>query len=152
MQGHELAKALRAAYLSLHRLTDARFARWGVTANQFVVLAVLSEEDALTQRELVARTHSDPSTLRAMLVLLERKGFIRRREHPTDKRARSVTLTSKGRRTFEGMWADSEDLRQRLVAAVRSTQTNSLIVALQRIAAAMAPESADARQGRDRAK
>ena len=31
--GHELAMALRAAYLAMHRRSDARFARHGVTAN-----------------------------------------------------------------------------------------------------------------------
>ena len=34
--------ALRAAYLALHRRSDARFARHGVTADQFVLLATLA--------------------------------------------------------------------------------------------------------------
>lgn len=147
MQGHELAKALRAAYLGLHRQTDAQFTRWGVTANQFVVLAELSEEDALTQRELVTRTTSDPSTLRAMLVLLERRGFVERREHPSDKRARSVSLTRKGRSTFEGMWADSQDLRRRLVASLKPGEAKGLVAALKRIAATMAPDPDGSRPG-----
>ena len=61
---------LRAAYLALHRCSDMEFAKFGVTADQFVLLATLARGDALTQRELAARMPSDPSTVRAMLVLL----------------------------------------------------------------------------------
>lgn len=87
MSGHELAIALRAAYLTMHRRTDSILLRSGVTADQFVVLAELSEGVALTQRDLVSRTWSDPNTLRAMLVLLEHRRLVERRPHPTDGRA-----------------------------------------------------------------
>ena len=52
-----------------------------MTADQFVLLAALSETDAPhASRELVSRTSSDPNTLRAMLsFLLERRQLIKRR-------------------------------------------------------------------------
>src|SRR3954449_11939766 len=96
----ELPIALRAAYLALHRQSDARFAAHGATADQFVLLATLARGHALTQRELARRMSSDPSTVRAMLVLLERRGLVEREAHPTDARARTVALTAAGRRTF----------------------------------------------------
>ena len=86
--GRDLAIALRAAYLALHRRSDARFAPHGVTADQFVLLATLARGgDALTQRELARRMSSDPSTVRAMLVLLAaaRAG---RAGHAPDRRPR----------------------------------------------------------------
>src|SRR5688572_31992917 len=94
----ELPLALRAAYLALHRRTDAKFAEHGVTADQFVLLASLSNGQALTQRELAERISSDPSTVRAMLVLLEENGFVKRENHPADARAKTVALTAKGKR------------------------------------------------------
>ena len=127
MPGHEIAIALRAAYLALHRETDAQFTRWRVTADQFVVLGALSEGDALSQRELVERTSSDPSTLRAMLVLLEGRDLIARRPHPTDGRARSVRLTARGRRTFTRMWSHSEILRETLVTGLTPAETRQLV-------------------------
>jgi DNA-binding MarR family transcriptional regulator len=72
-----------------------QFAKLGVTADQFVLLATLARGHALTQRELAARMPSDPSTVRAMLVLLEERGLVSRDTHPTDGRAecRSDTVT-----------------------------------------------------------
>src|SRR6476646_8022763 len=104
--GHDLAMALRAAYLALHRRSDARFAPHGATADQFVLLATLARGGhALTQRKLAGRMSSDPSTVRAMLVLLERRGLVGRDAHPTDGRARSVALTAEGERAFRELWA-----------------------------------------------
>jgi len=135
--GHDIAMALRAAYWAMHRRTQARLARRGVTADQFVLLALLAEQDGITQQELVRRASSDANTVRAMLVLLESRGLVARKGHPTDRRARSVTLTRKGRQTYERLWADSEPVRQRLLAAFRPEETDVLVEFLDRIAEAL---------------
>jgi DNA-binding MarR family transcriptional regulator len=131
--------SLRAAYLAMHRRTGLALARTGVTADQFVVLAALSDADALTQRELVSRTSSDPNTVRAMLVLLERRGLIKRRPHPSDGRARSVLLTRKGRNAFRRLWRESERLRLALVTALSPAEAAALVDHLTRIAKALEP-------------
>ena len=77
--GHELAMKLRAAYWTMHRRADAQLARLGVTADQFVLLSILAEGEGITQQQLVRRASSDPNTVRAMLVLLERRGLVSRR-------------------------------------------------------------------------
>jgi DNA-binding MarR family transcriptional regulator len=140
LNGHELALALRAAYLALHRRTDALMAQSGVTADQFVVLAALAEGDALTQSDLVSRTCSDPNTLRAMLVLLERRGLIERRPHPTDGRARSVALTRRGRRVFQELWRKSASLRDRLLSALTADESMSLVTRLRQLTASLESE------------
>jgi DNA-binding MarR family transcriptional regulator len=140
MRGHELAMAIRRAYLEMHRQTDALLAPSGITADQFVVLATLAEGDAITQSELVTRTSSDPNTLRAMLVLLERRRLISRRRHPTDGRARSVLLTKRGRSAFQQVWRRSESLRQELVAAISPGELESFVAQLARVASVMATE------------
>ena len=103
----EVARALRAAYLALHRRTNACFAPDGVTADQFVLLSALADADAVTQQDLVRRLSSDPNTVRAMLLLLEARGLVARESHPADGRARCVRLTVKGRQVFEQLWARS---------------------------------------------
>src|SRR6478609_3469620 len=87
--GHELPMALRAANLALHRRSEAAFAAHGVTADQFVLLAALGRGTALTQRELARRVSSDPSTVQAILVLLEQGGLVTRDAHQADARGRS---------------------------------------------------------------
>jgi DNA-binding MarR family transcriptional regulator len=131
--------ALRAAYLALHRQTNDCLASDGVTADQFVLLAALAEADAVTQQQLVRRVGSDPNTVGAMLVLLESRGLVARERHPADGRARRVTLTRKGRRAYEKLWAKSEPLRAQLLATLRPDEVTALLRLLRRVAEVMAP-------------
>jgi DNA-binding MarR family transcriptional regulator len=130
----ELPIALRAAYLAMHRSSDAQFARYGVTADQFVLLAVLSRGTALTQRELARRMPSDPSTVRAMLVLLEKQELVQREAHPTDSRARTVSLTAAGKRKFRQLWSAGESIRTRMAEAIKPQDAQELAELLVRIA------------------
>jgi DNA-binding MarR family transcriptional regulator len=134
---------LRAAYLVMHRQTNAVLTRHGETADQFVLLGLLADQDGITQQELVRRASSDPNTIRAMLVLLEERGLVARDGHPTDGRARRVTLTRKGRQTYERLLADTEPLRERLLAVFQPKEADTLIEFLARISEAMAPSQAD---------
>lgn len=144
--GHEVARALRAAYLALHRQTNDCFAKDGVTADQFVLLAALAEADAVTQQNLVRRVGSDPNTVRAMLILLENRGFVTRARHPADGRARCVTLTGKGRQVFKKLWAKSAPLRERLLSAFRPDEATALVELLRRVAEVMAPPPSNGRR------
>ena len=137
--GHDLAMALRAGYLAMHRRTDAALARHRVTADQFVLLAALAGGGAVTQKDLGRRTASDPNTVRAMLLILERQGLVARRPHPTDGRARTVDLTPKGRRLYAALWAATDPVRQELTAALGPDDGEALLGLLARITRAMTP-------------
>ncbi len=136
--GRELPRLLRAAYFGMHRVSDAHFAAQGLTADQFVLLACLAEHDAITQQDLARRASSDPSTIRAMLVLLEGRGLVARERHPDDSRARLVTLTAKGRRLFQRLWGTSEPIRVQLLAGFSADETESVIGFLRRLIENMA--------------
>jgi DNA-binding MarR family transcriptional regulator len=141
--GSDLPIALRTAYLALHRRSDAAFAPHGATADQFVLLATLARGGhALTQRELARRMSSDPSTVRAMLVLLERRGLVERDTHPTDARARTVALTAMGRRTFQRLWTAGEPVRARMIETLQPGEVDTLVRLLARVAEALDPEIA----------
>lgn len=131
--GHELAMALRGAYWAMHRQADAQFAAAGVTTDQFVLLSILADADRLTQQELGKRATSDPNTVRAMLVLLERRGLVSRTPHPSDRRARIVALTAAGKRTYTQLWRQSEAFRTALAGQFKGVDAERLIADLHRI-------------------
>lgn len=141
--GREIARALRAAYLALHRQTNDCVAKDGVTADQFVLLSALADADGVTQQELVRRVGSDPNTVRAMLLLLESRGLVARQRHPADGRARCVTLTVKGRKVFKKLWTKSEPLRMGLLAAFRPDEVTTLLELLLRVTEVMAPTASN---------
>jgi DNA-binding MarR family transcriptional regulator len=146
----DLPLLLRAAYFAMHRVSDAHFSRHGVTADQFVLLACLAEQDAIPQKELARRASSDPSTVRAMLVLLEGRGLVARARHPGDSRARVVTLTARGRRLFERLWKTSEPIRVQMLSGFSAEEARSLAGCLRRLIDNLAV--AKARRNRNQAK
>jgi len=50
-----------------------------------------------TQRELAERLGADPPYVTLMVDDLEKRGLVRRKPHPTDRRAKLVELTASGR-------------------------------------------------------
>lgn len=134
---HAIPMALRSAYLALHRHSDARFSPLGATADQFVLLATLAGGDALTQRELARRMSSDPSTVRAMLVLLEKKKLVVRETPPDDARARTVRISAAGRKLFDRLWDAGEPIRGEILSALTREEAGQLVVLLEKVAAAL---------------
>ncbi len=129
----ELPLALRTAYLTLHRRSDAVFSAFGITADQFVLLATLARGQAVTQRELAARMPSDPSTVRAMLVLLEKQRLVKREAHPEDARARTVSLTKAGLRTFQQAFDAGQEVRDQMVKSLSANDTRVLLSLLRKV-------------------
>ncbi|HTH56984.1 MAG TPA: MarR family transcriptional regulator [Cyclobacteriaceae bacterium] len=114
----------------------------GLTHSQFVLMAsihwlTLSKQD-VTQVLLSSHTKIDPMTTSTVLRALQAKGFIKRQEHPTDTRAKTVSLTDKGVKTvilavktvekfdnefFSSLGRQTEDFNRKLYLLL-STQTS----------------------------
>lgn len=137
MDGHQIAMALRSAYLAMHRQSEAFFQTKGLTASQYVLLSQLADQDEVSQAELVRRTSSDPNTVRQVLLSMEAKGFLKRVPDPLDGRVRLVKLSKKGRRVFESARDGSEFIREKLRASLSDRDAKKVVDLLGRVAEAM---------------
>lgn len=133
MTSHNIAMALRSAYLSMHRATNSVLSKHKVTADQFVCLVILSECIGLTQQELTKKANSDPNTIRAMLLLLQKRGLITRKDHPEDGRAFIVALTKKGRMLFDKLVEELKPVRNSMLTLFTEKETESFFHFLNRI-------------------
>jgi DNA-binding MarR family transcriptional regulator len=140
-EAQNLAMALRGAYLTMHRKADTFFARHGVTADQYVLLHLLAQESGVKQQTLVARASSDPNTVRAMLLLLEGRGLVRRERHPVDGRARSVSITKKGLAIYQRLRKAVEPFLEQLLSDFRPDEVQTLQELLRRIPPALTARS-----------
>ena len=67
----------------------------GLTAAQATAMRELT--GPMTMRELADRMSCEPSNATFVVDKLENQGLIQRRAHPTDRRARQLALTAKGK-------------------------------------------------------
>jgi DNA-binding MarR family transcriptional regulator len=140
---HEIPLCLRTAYLAMHRQTSARLQELGITADQFVCLLVLNEHASMIQRELVERTNSDQNTIRAMLVLLEKRKLVQRKPHAEDKRALMVGLTPKGRKICAQAFELLSPVHGLMSASLSKGETATLRALLGKLTGALTPSSDD---------
>ena len=68
----------------------------GLTPRQFAVLSVVSDQEGLTQTELVYRTGIDRSTLADIVARLLNRGLIQRRRAKDDGRAYAIKISAQG--------------------------------------------------------
>jgi DNA-binding MarR family transcriptional regulator len=120
---------LRGAYLTLHRCLNLRLRQSGLTADQFVVLSLVAREEGLTQGEIARRCASDPSTVGALLRLLEKEKLISRERHAKDGRALSIRMTERGRRMQQAAWDVSKDWQRTLGETLPAGQEAEVVLA-----------------------
>lgn len=72
----------------------------GLTPRQFAVLVAVSQNEGLSQTNLVEKTGIDRSTLADIIRRMIKKGLIQRRRTKEDARAYSVKLTEEGNRVL----------------------------------------------------
>src|SRR5688572_2105609 len=84
-----------------HTRTAEALESIGLTTALFALLNVLGKREGAIQQELGAAMGIDPSTMVSLIDQLEAAGLAERRLRPTDRRAREVLITSKGRRALK---------------------------------------------------
>ncbi len=111
--------ALVAAVLSTAeaflRESQRLFRPLGLTGAQFNVLNILSRSEAgLSQRVLSDELLVDRSNVTGLLDRMEKSGWVRRADHPEDRRVYLITLTPAGR----ALWEKASPLYLEVVAQV----------------------------------
>jgi DNA-binding MarR family transcriptional regulator len=125
----------------LWRVSHTRFAEalesLGLTTALFALLNVLGSHKGAIQQEIGAAMGIDPSTMVSLIDQLEAAGLAKRRPRPTDRRAREVAITPKGRRVLKqarqlAMQAEDDVLRglsgaerRQLLALLRRALTSA---------------------------
>jgi DNA-binding MarR family transcriptional regulator len=91
-----LASSLRLSVVRLNRRLRGQRADTSVTLTQLAALSTLKRHGALTPGELAAHEKVQPPSMTRVLAVLEERGLVSRRPHPTDGRQALVELTDAG--------------------------------------------------------
>jgi MarR family transcriptional regulator for hemolysin len=94
------------------RAVDGRLQAYGLTeATWLPLLRIARSEARMRQNELAASLSLDGSSVVRLLDALETAGLVERGEDPADRRAKSLALTPRGRRTADRVERVSQDIR-----------------------------------------
>ena len=101
------------------RAVDGRLHVYGLTeATWLPLLRIARSESPMRQNELAASLSLDGSSVVRLLDALESSGLIERCEDQADRRAKSLMLTARGRRTVDQVERVSQDIRDLVLGEV----------------------------------
>jgi len=69
---------------------------FGITVDQWVLLKLIDESEALSQKELAAKSFRDPASITRSLDILEKKDLITRMNVSGNRRSYSIHLSVQG--------------------------------------------------------
>ncbi|OQY18951.1 MAG: MarR family transcriptional regulator [Desulfobacteraceae bacterium 4572_35.1] len=105
---------LTKAHQHLHARFRELLLPYGLTPQQFALLAFLWQEDGRSQRLISEKTDVDRTTLSGVLDRLQKMGLVMRLPDPDDRRAWQIFLTDAGRELEKKVAPLINNLRQQL--------------------------------------
>ncbi len=129
--------ALKQAQQALRTRMDAELRKIGLTTPQYAVLAYLKVEPGASNAALARQAFITPQTMQAILVTLEKSGFIKRTPHPEHGRVQKTELTSMGDQVLEDASAIVADAEKRLVDAAAPLDPQIVAAMLMRLERAL---------------
>lgn len=126
--------ALKQAQQALRTRMDAELRQIGLTTPQYAVLAYLKVEPGASNAALARQAFITPQTMQAILVTLEKSGFIKRTPHPEHGRVQKTELTPSGDQALKAASEIVAEAEKRLVDAAAPLDPQLVVAMLMRLA------------------
>jgi len=108
----------------------------GLTTGQYDVLFLISLEPELDQDRLGQLLGLDRSTTGVLAMNLEKKGFIERQVKTTDRRKRTLTMTSAGEKVFKAAEPMANAARDMILSPLSEDEQDQLFKLLKKVVTA----------------
>jgi MarR family transcriptional regulator, transcriptional regulator for hemolysin len=115
-----------------HSRTAEALGTVGLTPALFALLNVVGAREGAIQQELGSALGIDRSTMVALIDELESAGLAKRRPSPTDRRAREIAITPKGRRLLQRAKELIAQVEDEVLAALSAEERRELLTLLRR--------------------
>ena len=112
----------------------------GLTPALFGLLNVLGAREGAIQQEIGSAMAIDPSTMVSLVDDLETSGLAKRRPHPTDRRAREVVITPKGRRALKRARRLAMQVDDQVLGGLTTAERRELLGLLRRALSSAPPQ------------
>ena len=86
------------------------------TIPEWRLIAVIAEDEGVTQQQVGRRTRMDKVTVSRATIALAERGLLERQPHATDRRSQSLHLTKNGRDLYAAVAPKALELERRIFA------------------------------------
>lgn len=124
---------LRVAQIAAYRRFEGSLGRYGIAPRYLGLLGIIEAHPGQPQSRLAEAIALKRSSLVPIIDRLEADGLVERRASATDRRYKSVWLTTKGRRVFLDLKARTQAQEERLCQGMTQAERATLLKLLQRM-------------------
>jgi len=129
----------------LHRLTKGlirryQFRDWnqiccyGISISQSHILDVLAEEGSLTMQQLARRMYKSVSTMTRVVGQVVRRGYVKRRQDPVDRRVVHISITPQGKAIVAAINRDLIETQKAVLKSIPPDQWPGAFTVLEALA------------------
>ncbi|NIJ09184.1 DNA-binding MarR family transcriptional regulator [Sphingomonas vulcanisoli] len=115
------------------RIADAYMALFGLRIPEWRVIAVVAEQDGISQLDIGARTRMDKVTVSRAAIALSQRGLLARQPHGADKRSHLLILSEAGRALYAEVAPKALELEAQLFAGFSQAELDAFTATLRRI-------------------
>jgi DNA-binding MarR family transcriptional regulator len=124
---------LAKAYQYVVSLCKEEFVAYGITPQQFILLAYLWKLETVSQAELSEKTLIDRTTIVGIVDRLEEKGLVERQPHPEDRLVHRIILTVRGRDLEKKLCVAANRVRDKMTTKILPDEYKTLGRLLKRL-------------------
>lgn len=99
----------------------------GITTMQANALGLLKEDEPLPMSSLSSHLMCDASNVTGIVDRLANQGLIERREHPSDRRIKMITLTAKGAQLRQAIMQEVAEIEQKRLMPLLSPEERATL-------------------------
>ncbi len=117
----------------LHRLGDKITWEYGLNQQQFVVLSEIVDRGPINQKQLVGGLVIEKSNLSKIVKKLKTLGLISTSSSPEDGRTTLLSVTKKGKKTWEECMEDFNDWQVNWASPLSADEMSQIIKVVERL-------------------
>jgi len=135
------AGAERLHHLSKELIRRYQFRDWnqiccyGISISQSHILDLVAEAGDLTMQQLARRMFKSVSTMTRVVAQLVRKGYVKRRRDPADRRVVHISITPQGKAIVAAIGRDLIETQKTILRGIPSAQWDGAFAVLEALAA-----------------
>jgi len=134
MKASDIVSNFGILYRTFVSYTREALADTDISFSDSVFLAQIGQSEGISQ-EQIARSHMiDRAAIARSVKEMEKKGYVITRRSATDRRAKELNLTKKGKEMYQYITAKNQERLSHLFADIPEEDKNSFVSTLKRLA------------------
>ena len=141
----KVAVELNLAGCRLKQYTAAMLKQHNVdlTPEQFLLIDLLWNQGPLSQQELADQLQKDKNSVTKLVDAIERKGFVVRRQNPSDRRSNTIILTDLATSLKDDAKSKGIFILDKMLTGIKEEELRSFLDTLQKLCANMTVSKAE---------